>query len=348
LEWKPTLYEYVQHRNQMEVDYTLSPVISYVKDEHYLEQQDQRLNRLYRQHKERNLQPLQSETRLRLLGWEHNEGQVRAVIRLAKKFEYEIKGRKHNEERVEQEQVTLVLMEGKWCFLQVDPDVSERKLSGIPLQINRQSEFGDIPNLFRLPQSAAVQVHPTASIPYLNRDIFPHDKAAYPLSTGYDRKKAREYADRWWNVNNPQYLAFEDDCTHYVSQCLFAGGASMNYTGLRDSGWWYRGKKGNQEQWSFSWAVTDSLRRYLSDNMRGLRATSVDSPDKLAVGDVIAYSWFGNNHYNHSTLVTELDYSGMPLVNSHTVNSKRRYWDYRDSYAWTDQTEYRFYHIADE
>ena len=45
--------------------------------------------------------------------------------------------------------------------------------------------------------------------------------------------------------------------------------------------------------------------------------------------------------------MTAFDAGGKPLVNAHTVSSRHRYWDYRDSYAWNDNTEYRFYHIPD-
>jgi len=162
----------------------------------------------------------------------------------------------------------------------------------------------------------------------------------------YDRLKVKEYADAWWNSYNPRYLFFEqDDCTNFVSQCLFAGNAPMNYTGKRELGWWYHGKVGSQEQWSFSWAVANALKGYLSRG--GLGAKIVDSPQMLAIGDVISYDWNGKGRYQHSVIVTEIDMNGMPLVNAHTNNSKRRYWDYRDSYAWTKQTQYCFLHMPD-
>jgi hypothetical protein len=36
------------------------------------------------------------------------------------------------------------------------------------------------------------------------------------------------------------------------------------------------------------------------------------------------------------------------LISAHTTNSKNRYWDYRDSYAWTSLTKYRFFHMPDQ
>jgi hypothetical protein len=165
----------------------------------------------------------------------------------------------------------------------------------------------------------------------------------------YDRMKVQGYANIWWNSHNPLYLFFEnDDCTNFVSQCLFAGNAPMNYTGKRELGWWYQGKSGKEELWSFSWAVADSLRWYLSSNSHGWHAFSVDLPEQLRIGDVISYDWDGKGRYQHSAIVTEIDAEGMPLVSAHTTNSKNRYWDYRDSYAWTSLTKYRFFHMPDQ
>ena len=165
---------------------------------------------------------------------------------------------------------------------------------------------------------------------------------------GRRREDAAAYADRWWQEGNPEFETFAVDCTNYVSQCLFAGGAPINYTGKRETGWWYKGYAGNREWWSFSWTVSDSLQRYLSTGRSsGLRAEVVKRPEQLMLGDVIQYDWDGNGQFQHSTIVTAFDAGGMPLVNAHTVSSRHRYWDYRDSYAWTDRTVYRFFHIND-
>ena len=123
----------------------------------------------------------------------------------------------------------------------------------------------------------------------------------------------------------------------------------MNYTGRRDSGWWYKGRSGGRELWSYSWAVSHALQSYLAKGApTGLRAVRVESPRDLALGDVIFYDWDGDGRFRHSTIVTAFDHAGMPLVNANTTASRHRYWDYRDSYAWTERTRYRFFHIADE
>ncbi|MBB5173345.1 amidase domain-containing protein [Texcoconibacillus texcoconensis] len=156
----------------------------------------------------------------------------------------------------------------------------------------------------------------------------------------YNRLEAVKYAERWWNDYNPQYQRFEDNCTNFISQCLYAGGAPMTGYPDRAKGWWYKGN-----QWSFSWAVTHSFRWYLSGSESGLQAHEVESPKQLQRGDVILYDFDGNGRWQHATIVVAFDQQGMPLVNAHTVNSRMRYWKYEDSTAWTPNIQYKFFHI---
>ncbi|WP_240666621.1 amidase domain-containing protein [Longirhabdus pacifica] len=162
----------------------------------------------------------------------------------------------------------------------------------------------------------------------------------------YDRQKAANYADQWWNKGNEQYIHFDVDCTNYVSQCLYAGGAPIYYTGKRASGWWYK-QYGKGASWSFSWTVSHSLYLYLTNNKQGLQGEVVSAPEMLDIGDVIFYDWNGNGRFEHSVIVTDKDAQHMPLVNAHTLDSKHRYWNYHDSHAWTERTTYAFVHIAD-
>jgi len=156
----------------------------------------------------------------------------------------------------------------------------------------------------------------------------------------YDRLAAVKYADRWWNSANPEFITFSVDCTNYVSQCLYAGGAPMTGKYNQHIGWWYAGKS-----WSLSWAVAHSLRWYLSSDQNAIQAIEVDHPEKLQPGDVICYDFEGDNRYDHTTIVTAKDAYGMPLVNAHTTNSRHRYWSYEDSSAYTPRIQYKFFHI---
>ena len=163
----------------------------------------------------------------------------------------------------------------------------------------------------------------------------------YPFR--YDRRKAVQYAERWWNEYNPDYRKFTVDCTNYVSQCLHAGGAPMRGYPDRSQGWWYRG-----DSWSFSWSVAHSLRWYLATSKTGLRAKEVSDPRELLLGDIICYDFEGDGRFDHTTIVTAKDAYGMPLVNAHTTNSRMRYWSYEDSSAYTAQIQYKFFTIIDD
>lgn len=157
----------------------------------------------------------------------------------------------------------------------------------------------------------------------------------------YDRRAAVQYAERWWNDYNPSYKQFDVDCTNYVSQCLHAGGAPMRGYPNRSKGWWYK-----NENWSYSWAVAHSLRWYLSGSTQGLKGKTLEAANQLLPGDVICYDFEGDGKWDHNTIVVRKDENGMPLVNAHTNNSRNRYWDYQDSYAWTPECQYKFFRIG--
>lgn len=158
----------------------------------------------------------------------------------------------------------------------------------------------------------------------------------------YDRQQAVLYAEKWWNSYNPAFPHFSVDCTNYISQCLYAGGAPMRGEPVREKGWWCK-----PNNWSFSWSVAHSFYWYLKTSTIGLQATEVESEKELYVGDVICYDFEGNNRWDHTTIVVRKDASGVPLVNAHTDNSRHRYWMYMDSAAWTPQTKYAFFTIGE-
>ncbi|WJE16684.1 amidase domain-containing protein [Halobacillus sp. ACCC02827] len=169
---------------------------------------------------------------------------------------------------------------------------------------------------------------------------FSHSREREESRFTYDRRAAVRYADRWWDSYNPAYRHFDVDCTNYVSQCLRAGGAPMHGSPARSKGWWY-----GSGTWSYSWTVAHALRWYMSGARKGLTATEVSSADQLSPGDIICYDFQGNGRFDHNTIVTRKDASGMPLVNAHTSNSRHRYWAYEDSTAYTPSIQYKFFRI---
>lgn len=156
----------------------------------------------------------------------------------------------------------------------------------------------------------------------------------------YDRNKAVEYAETWWDSYHPDFPRFPVNCTNFVSQCLFAGGAPMWGAPDRTKGWWCY-----PDNWSYSWSVSHSFYWYLKGSTTGLRAIEVSSPKELYPGDVICYDFQGDNRWDHTTFVVAKDIYGFPLVNAQTDNSYHRNWMYMDSAAWTPRIKYAFFHI---
>ena len=173
----------------------------------------------------------------------------------------------------------------------------------------------------------------------LEENILDNLDLTSPRATiAYNRLRAVQYAERWWNSFNPNYPQFTDDCTNFISQCLSAGGIPMWGKPNRSKGWWIEGKS----NWSFSWTVAQAF-------MLMLKAASwtkeVKNPSQLMLGDIICYDFEGDGRFNHNTIVTGKDEYGYPLVNAHTTNSRMRYWNYEDSTAYTPNIQYKFFHI---
>ena len=142
----------------------------------------------------------------------------------------------------------------------------------------------------------------------------------------YNREAAVAYAQKWWNSYNPRFPMFDVDCTNYISQCLFAGGAPMRGQPNRERGWWL-----SSETWSLSWSTPHSLRWYLAGSTKGLQATQVNSPDQLMPGDLIFYDFQGDGRYDHSTIVTSVQ-NGVPYVNAHTPRTKYIFFHIKDKF----------------
>lgn len=160
---------------------------------------------------------------------------------------------------------------------------------------------------------------------------------------GYNPGKAVAYAEQYWNTPNPAYPHFTDDCTNFISQCLYAGGIPMLFSKERGRGWWIRTGKG--EDWSYSWTVAHALYLLLKSGGAPMRAVSRSSPDQLEPGDIICYDFDGDGRFQHNTIVVAKDANNMPLVNAHTTDSSLRYWAYEDSTAYTPNIRYAFFHI---
>lgn len=334
--WKSAIYEYAHRRNRLEVDGDAGQLVPIVRDDRFVRRLEQRIHRVQASRDARGVVALRSEAGMRMRAIDDTERRAVVDLELRLCTEYGQAGQSHREERMDRERIQVVKQGKQWVITNVQPDESERR------------RLPQLEPPFAEAEPEREKQAGLRSVPYLNYDVL-SSFAAQPSvrNIPYDRAKAQRYAETWWNKANPAYTSFEVDCTNYVSQCLVAGGAPMNYTGKRESGWWYQGMDGGRELWSYSWAVAHSLKSFLASSKSGLRSEIVHSPRQLTIGDVICYDWDGDGRFQHNTIVTGFDAAGMPLVNAHTIDSRMRYWDYRDSYAWTPNTRYSFFHIAD-
>ena len=139
--------------------------------------------------------------------------------------------------------------------------------------------------------------------------------------TGYDRRKAVNYAMKWALSRNPRYYDFEDiggDCTNFVSQCLFAGCGVMNHS--EPDGWYYNSLNDR----SPSWTGVEFLRSFLLANtsvgVYGREAALYE----LMPGDVIMLVDRSGDIY-HSVIVSGVLYPVTPgniFICSHSFDKR--------------------------
>lgn len=242
-------------------------------------------------------------------------------------------------------QVLHISREGKHCFIEYQAHMQYliKQKEQYYIEENVENRKASFYNNRLYEDQEMIMEYPLFQRDESNESLFDERSDDTRLAFVYDRMKAVQYAERWWNEFNPAYKKFIDDCTNFISQCLHAGGAPMRGYPNRSQGWWMR-----NNNWSYSWAVANSLKTYLSYSKTGLRTNQVSSPEELKLGDVICYDFQGDGRFDHNTMITGFDVYGMPLVNAHTSNSRKRYWSYEDSSAYTPNIQYKFFSIQDD
>ena len=335
LDWKPALQQYITSYNQAETDQFAPRLNDLYSDIIHQERVEERLERVRERELLRGVHTEGSETKAEIVQVNELDREMIVHLRLYVKRRLQQDGQQYIEERYDHERVWLMKDQDKWLITKIEPMMLERKPRFGGAVMDWSSEY----EAEEEPQAIAV--------PYLNPDLIPKFRRV-KQGKRYRRDLVVAYADQWWNKGNPTYDEFDSNCTNYVSQCIFAGDVPMIYTNRRDSGWWYKGREQGKEWWSYSWAVSKALASFLmKPRNQGLRAIEKAYADELELGDIIVYDWNGNTRYQHTTIVTAFDAKGQPLVNANTTAGRHRYWDYKDSYAWTPNTHYRFFHITD-
>lgn len=142
----------------------------------------------------------------------------------------------------------------------------------------------------------------------------------YPLNYA----AGADYAKRWAHGRNPAYYNFDaigGDCTSFVSQCVYACGAVMNYTA--DTGWYYLSLSDRAAAWS---GVEYFYMFVIRNRSSGPFGEEIPI-DRANVGDVIQLG--GSGGFYHSLFVTDLR-NGEPLISAHTADALDRPLSYYD------------------
>ena len=138
----------------------------------------------------------------------------------------------------------------------------------------------------------------------------------------YNRENAIEYAKIWAYKRNPKYYNFDPvggDCTSFASQCLYAGGAVMNYS---NNGWYYK----NGYNKSPSWSGVEFIYNFLINNNSIGPYGKVSDYNEVEKGDLIQLSFDGEK-FSHTLIivdvVTKYNYKNI-YVATHTDDSYYR------------------------
>ena len=132
----------------------------------------------------------------------------------------------------------------------------------------------------------------------------------------YNREAAVAYARKWAFSRNPAFYNFDKlggDCTNFASQCLYAGGAKMNYTPV--TGWFYRSANDR----TASWTGVEYLYRFLTENQGTGPFAKEVHVDELEIGHLVQLGRDTGDYY-HTPIVVGFS-RGQPLVAAHSYDA---------------------------
>lgn len=125
----------------------------------------------------------------------------------------------------------------------------------------------------------------------------------------YNRGFAVEYARRWALSRNPLFVDFTGsggNCTNFVSQCLLAGSAVMDFTPT--FGWYYRSTDDRAPAWSGVEQLYDFLTGsgdFSGMDAQGPFAAVARDRSQIEVGDVVQLANRSGDFY-HTLIISEL------------------------------------------
>lgn len=134
-----------------------------------------------------------------------------------------------------------------------------------------------------------------------------------PYSGSYSASSAVAYAHRYSKSSNSYYPYFPTgDCTNFVSQCIYAGGISMDgsssASGIKDSTTkWYYNQAGSSYAATTSWVRAADFYTYMYNHASGRRAVANAYSVYLysSVGDVVQLRDSLTGGIYHSVIISE-------------------------------------------
>ena len=136
-----------------------------------------------------------------------------------------------------------------------------------------------------------------------------------------DLANMKRYQDNHYNHINPNFYNFHNlggNCTNYVSQVLYAGGATQNTrasSGIAGTNYWFYRTSNDR---SSSWTGVDEFRTFvLNNNTKGPMGYLVNRFSDLRTGSVIQFKTSNSRGiYGHSVIV--YNQGGDPYVTSNS------------------------------
>ena len=111
----------------------------------------------------------------------------------------------------------------------------------------------------------------------------------------YSRARAVEYARRWALDRNPLYYDYTGiggNCTNFVSQCVYAGSCTMNYTPVY--GWYYL----SAAERTASWTGVQYFYNFITQNQNVGPFAREIGVEAVEAGDVIQLGREGTGYYH--------------------------------------------------
>ena len=130
---------------------------------------------------------------------------------------------------------------------------------------------------------------------------------------------AAEYAHTWALKRNPNFYDFSKiggDCTNFISQCLVAGGAVMNYD--YNKGWYYY----SQHNRSPSWTSVFYFQNYILENSGLGPFGKIEKIENLNIGDLVQLRQ-NPTEFNHTVIISKIE-KGKIYVCAHSDDSLNR------------------------